>query len=436
MAFGSLFTGVTALQANQQMLDVIGNNLANSNTPAFKEQNVTFADLFYQTLQPPTPSTQAAGGTNPIQSGFGAKMSSISTVNTQGTLQPTGNSLDMGIDGNGYFQESDGNNTYYTRAGSFAVDSSGFLRDPATGFNVMRFGNVGEPATTSAGFQVPGDDRIKVPFGAGTPGQVTTTVGAVGNLNASAAVGDTVPTAIQIYDQQGNAHTLSLTFTNTAVNTWSVSATVPQADVAPVTTTTNGVTTTTPGTNTFTLGPITFGADGSPSSLGTTSLSVTFAGTQVAQTVNTTFASKTGAFDGVTQFGGTSSAAITSQDGFASGTLTSVNVGKDGTISGVFSNGKVTPLATLAIASFANQSGLQREGNNLMSVTSQSGEALVGAGESAGRGAVQQGVLEQSNVDVATEFTQLIVAQRSYEMNAKTITVSDQVLQTLTNIIQ
>src|SRR5579872_6607866 len=111
-AFSSLLAGVTGLNTNQQMLDVIGNNLANSNTTAYKSQSVSFEDLFYQTLQPATPSTQQAGGTDPIQVGFGTKMGTISSNMNQGSLQPTGNQLDMGIQGAGFFVENDGTNTF------------------------------------------------------------------------------------------------------------------------------------------------------------------------------------------------------------------------------------------------------------------------------------------------------------------------------------
>jgi flagellar hook protein FlgE len=434
MAFGSLLTGVSALQADQQMLDVIGNNLANSNTPGFKEQRPRFADLFYQTLVPPTPSTAVAGGTDPIQLGYGARMSSIDTIQSQGTLQPTGRDYDVGIQGDGFFQLSDGTRTFYSRAGSFDVDSSGFLRDPADGFNVLRFGSVGEPSATSQGFQIPGDDRIRIPLGAGSPGQPTANITLSGNLSADAAVGTTVPSAIQVYDDQGSAHTLSLTFTKTAANTWDLSASIPAADgtLGPVA---SGGT----ASNTADLGTVTFDNNGAPvgSSAGPVTLTMTanFTGITATQTIKLSVGTA-GAFDGLTQFGGSPSAAAVSQDGFGSGTLTTVNIGKDGVINGVFSNGKVVPLAQLAVASFTNPSGLQREGNNLFSVTSQSGQPLIGAGLTAGRGSVQQGVVEQSNVDVATEFTQLIIAQRGFEVNAKTITVSDQVLQALSNIIQ
>jgi flagellar hook protein FlgE len=418
-SFGSLLTGVTGLKANQEMLDVVGNNLANSNTPGFKGQRVRFADLFYQTMQPATPSTASAGGADPVQLGFGTRISSVDTLLSQGTLEPTGRDLDIGIQGAGYFQLSDGNSSFFTRAGSFDVDSSGILRDPSTGFNVLRFGNVGE----STGFQQFGDPRIHVPFGIGAPGQVTSTVSLLGNLGATTPVNGTVPSSIQVFDSKGTGHTLSLTFKKTAANpdAWTVSASVPAAE----------------GTVSGTLGPITFNSDGSPSALGNQTLTFDFSnsGASAGQAIQFTMGTVNG-FDGLTEFGGNSTAAASTQDGFATGTLTSVSISKDGIINGVFTNGKITPLAQLAMASFANPAALNREGNNLFTMTAQSGQAMIGPGLNAGRGGIQQGVLEQSNVDVATEFTPLIVAQRAYEVNARTVTVSDQVLQTLTNIIR
>jgi flagellar hook protein FlgE len=154
-----------------------------------------------------------------------------------------------------------------------------------------------------------------------------------------------------------------------------------------------------------------------------------------AQTITLNFGTP-GGFNGLTQFGGATSAAAVDQDGFGAGFLTSVSVASDGVINGVFTNGQILPLAQMAIATFVNPGGLGREGNNLFSLTSQSGEALIGAGGSGGRGLVQQGTLESSNVDVALEFTRLIIAQRGFQVNARTITVGNEVLQELANIIR
>jgi len=565
MAFDSIAAGVSGLNANQQMLDVVGNNLANSNTTAYKSQSVNFEDVLYQTLQPATPSTQTTGGTDPIQVGFGTRMGAFENNMNQGTLVPTGNEFDMGLQGAGFFEESEGTNVYYTRAGSFTVNSAGYLVDPSTGYNVTRFGSVGEPSAAGPGFQVPGDERIQIPFGSSTPGEITSNVTLQGNLDAtspggtsgtptanvtlqgtldsSASDGTTVNGSMQVDDSKGAAHTLSLTFTKTAADTWSLSESVPAAEGSvtggPTTLTFDATTgaltapasgtaaltfnfsasgasssqsvtlslsglseasgassaaatsqdgvaavagTTVPAaiqifdskgtghtlTLTFTksaanpsasppvpdswsvsasvpstegsvsgtLGPITFNSEGSLASTGNTNLTFDFSKSGASNNQTITFnPGAIGGFAGLTEFGVTSTAAATNQNGFGSGTLTSVSIAADGTINGVFTNGKVAPLAQLAIADFTNPGGLSRQGDNLFTQTTQSGQPLVGAGGSGGRGTVQQGVLEQSNVDVALEFTQLIIAQRGYEVNARTVTVSDQVLQDLTNII-
>ena len=571
--FGSILSGVTGLNAAQQDLDIIGNNLANADTTGYKSQSVSFEDLFYQTLQPATPSTQNVGGTDPIQVGFGTKVASINNEMTQGTLTPTGNQLDMGIQGAGFFEESDGTNTYFTRNGGYTVDSAGYLQDPATGFNVLRFGNVGEPSAAGPGFQVAGDERIQIPFGSSIPGNITQNVTLQGNLDATAVgtvtgqatanvtlagtldsaaapgttvngtiqiydslgvphtlsvtfdkvgqdannnnddewtltssvlaaegsvsagspvtlefdssgtlvtpqsgtaaltldfspsgasnsqpvtlnlsglsetaavstaapttqdgvetvAGTTVPAAIQIFDSKGSGHTLTLTFTKTAANpnanpptpeSWSITPSIPASE----------------GTLSGTLGPITFNTDGSLASTGSSSLTFDFSksGASANQVVNFNEGVLKG-FTGLTEFGGNSTAAATNQDGFASGTLTTVSIGADGTIDGVFTNGKTTALAQLAVAMFSNPAGLSREGNNLFSATTQSGQPVTGAARAPDAAASSRGCSSNPNVDVANDFTQLIIAQRSYEVNARTVTVSDQVLQDLTQIIR
>lgn len=420
MAFGSLSTGVSGLRTNQQALDVIGNNLANSNTSGYKSQRTRFADLFYQTLSPATAATASTGGTNALQTGFGAKTAAVDTILTQGSLEPSGNDLDLGLQGQGFFVVNTGTQNLFTRDGAFDVDVSNFLVSPATGFTVQRFGNIGEGTATTPAFQTPQDNRINIPFGTGVPGQATTTVSLQGNLSANAAINDTVTSAIQIFDLQGTAHTLNLTFTKTAANTWSIAGAIPAADGAMVD---------------AAAGPLTFNNNGSLAGAPDVSMSIQFNNITVPQTLTLGVGTVNG-FDGLTQFGGGSAASARSQNGFAAGSLTSVSVAKDGIVNGVFTNGQILPLAQLAIANFVNPAGLNREGNNTFSLTPQSGNALIGAGQTGGRGDILQGTLESSNVDVALEFTRLIIAQRGFQVNARTITVSDQVLQTLANIIQ
>jgi flagellar hook protein FlgE len=565
----ALLTGVDGLKVHQQMLDVVGNNLANLNTTGFKEQRARFSDLVYETLSQATSSTsQKVGGTNPLQVGLGVKLAAIDTDLSQGSLEATNGDFDMAIEGAGFFVVNNGVTDLYTRAGGFAVDENNFLVDPATGFHVQRFGTVGEGTATTPAFQTPNDTSIKIPFGTGLPGQVTKTVTLQGNLSANAVGpqaqvltsaqpfldkslpgnppatgatllnnltingvpyvngdqiritgttttgapvnalmnvgpattmndlvnfingqfgpgatatlapppasaapgslvltanatgpsqlsmaigdrtappdtgssswsstamqvttvgkdGDTVTTAIQIYDQQGTPHDLSLTFTKVANDVWNLTGTIPSADGTVIDGQVNG---------------ITFNDNGSfsqvsGSGVGDPFMTFQFNGISVPQTIGFNFGSQNG-FNGLTQFGGSSSASATNQDGFAAGYLTSVSVSKGGVIDGVFTNGQTLPIAQLAIASFTNPAGLNRQGDNFYSLSTKSGVPLIGGGLTGGRGQVQQGTLEASNVDVALEFTRLIIAQRGFEVNARTITTADQVLQDLTNIIR
>jgi flagellar hook protein FlgE len=550
----SLFAGVSGLQAHQEMLDVVGNNLANINTTGFKSQRTEFADLLYQTIKPGA-GTLAAGvsGTDPIQLGVGVQVAGISQSQTQGGLESTGGAFDMAISGTGFFVVNNGTTDLYTRAGAFDVDANNFLIDPTTGFRVQRFGTVGEATATTPGFQVPGDSSIRIPFGTAIPGQETRTVTLQGNLSATAlgplaqtltsaqaftsggspatgstllnslddkqvnyggtdslriqtttasgtttttfgvgatttlgnvvsqintqfagvatasivngnivltaantgpnpqlnlvisdspgntgvggwanhtmtttTVGktaDTLNSSIQIFDTQGTAHTLTLTFVKqAAANTWNMTASIPTSDGTMTNNTVTG---------------ITFNPDGSFNQITGTNPFITFQinGLNVPQTIGFNFGTSR-SFNGLTQFGGTSTAAAKNQDGFAPGFLSNVSVGSDGTLNGVFTNGQILPIAQLAIATFNNPAGLNRQGNNFFNLSSSSGLALLGPGLSGGRGSVQQGVLESSNVDVALEFTRLIIAQRGFQVNARTISTSNDILQDLVTIIR
>lgn len=415
MALNALFTGSTGLVANSTTLDIIGSNLANSNTTGFKAQRVQFNDLVYQTLNPGSGPSGNFGGVNPIQMGAGVEIGSIGTNLSQGNLTTTGRPLDMGLNGAGFFVLSDGTNTVYSRAGAFDVDAAGFLVDPATGLHVQRFGNAGEPTPTTPGFQVVGDQNIRVPFGAGIPGLPTLNVQMQGNIQNSIAIGGSYTTAIQVYDTQSTPRALNVTFTKTAADTYTVSATVS-----------GGTATVAPATLTF---------DGNGLLVSPASAAVTLTGLPGPQTLNLNFGTP-GQSTGVTQFGQASTATGVTQDGRGSGILTSVSVQTDGTLIGVFSNGRTVPLAQLALATFNNPGGLIRQGDNYFTNSPASGEALTGPGGTGGRGTVQGGALEASNVDIAIEFSRLIIAQRGFQVNARTVTAANETLQELANIIR
>jgi flagellar hook protein FlgE len=417
MALTALFTGSTGLLTFSRALDVVGNNLANLNTTAYKVQRTLFKDIFYQTLNPGSAPSGTFGGTNPSQLGFGSALGVIDSVFLQGSINPTGRTLDAAIQGKGFFVVTDGTSTFYTRAGSFTVDAAGFLVDFVTGFRVQRTGTVGEPQPGQPGFQTPGVLDIRVPFGAGLSGVPTANVVLQGNLSSTLNVGDSISTAIQIYDSQSTLRALTITFTKTAVNQFQASATV------------------TGGTATIPPTPIVFDTAGLLVSPATLTVNISGIPGAAAQNIVLNLGTP-GTSSGLTQFGGPSTAAAVTQDGFASGTLISVSFNQNGELVGQFSNGRTQPLAQLAIAGFNNESGLLRSGNNYYAASPSSGEAVIGAAGTGGLGLVQGSALEGSNVDIATEFARLIIAQRGFQVNARSITAANETLQELANLIR
>ncbi|MBX9581946.1 MAG: flagellar hook protein FlgE [Gemmataceae bacterium] len=423
MALSALFTGSTGLRANSSTLDTVGNNLANINTTGYKGQRLVFKDLVYQTLNPGSAPAGGLGGTNPTQSGFGVGVGSVDNLFQQGAVTPTGRSLDAALQGTGFFVMSNGQATAYSRAGSFSVDAAGYLVDPNTGFRVQRTGPTGEGSATAPGFQVPGVTDIQVPFGAGVAGVSTTTAQVQGNLGAGLLVGQSVTAGIQVYDAQSTPRALTVTFTKTAPNTFDVTATVS-----------GGTATVQPDATTGTT--VTFGSDGLLAGPGSLAVRLSgIPGITAPQDVTLDFGT-VGQATGLTQFGGASTAALTTQDGAGAGVLTAVSFDTSGIVQGQFSNGRTIALAQLAIAGFNNESGLLRQGNNYFSASASSGQALVGVAGTGGRGTVQGSALEGSNVDIAVEFSRLIIAQRGFQVNARTMTAANETLQELANVIR
>lgn len=693
----SLFSSASALSASQTLLNVVGNNLANSNTVGFKAQHVEFATQFTQTLQAASAPSSGSGGTNPIQIGNGVQVGATSTNLTQGTFESTGNPYDLAIQGSGFFVVSNSSGPMYTRAGAFSPDSQGYLVDPATGYRVQRTGTVGEATPTSPAFQVPGISDVRVPLGMTIPGSATQNITFNGNLNSSASPpvaavltsgqpltfgggaatdstllnsldqtavpyvagdkiqitgsrfdgspitaeytitgtssdtlgallntinaqflsetpgegatasldsgghivlkanqggtasmtlslvnntattgagtkftnftqtvagkpGDTATTAIQVYDAQFAPHTITFTYTKTAPNVWDVKASMDPKEgtlsgfgldnvVAGLTFNENGsfqgvastskaelMATQSPFTlggmpadlstplasldqhtggayaagdsiqisgtdqNGTPVGPITLptagatvgdliskinssfsGAtaslDGSgniqfrSATTGQSSLSLriqdtatntggktqfsgfmeatrgtdgndnisfqinNLAGFGTPQTIKLSFGTAN-AFDGITQLGGGTSAAAKSQDGYAQGTLQSATVGQDGVVTGQFTNGRTEKLAQIAIATFTNPEGLMRSTNNYFAATANTGSAVITTPGSGSAGSIQSGSLESSNVDVGAEFTQLVAAQRGYQVNAQAFSAANQMLQETAGLLR
>lgn len=419
MALNALFIGSSGLAANSMALDVVGQNLANLNTTGFKSQRVLFQDLVYQTMNTGSAPSGGLGGTNPVQGGTGVGVGALGTAFSQGSITPTGRPLDAAIQGDGFFVLSNGAGTAFSRNGAFDVDAAGFLVDPNTGFRVQRTGTVGEATPTTPGFQTTGDNNIQVPFGAGLQGIATANVSFQGNLSNGLAIGSAPPPAgIQVFDSQSTPRALAVTFTKTANNAFTATATIAG------------------GTATITNPNVTFDANGLL--IGPANLTVNLTGLTggaLDQTLTISLGTP-GQSTGITQFGGASTPTAVTQDGTGFGTLTGVSFDQTGQVQGRFSNGRTVPIAQLAIAGFNNQTGLLRDGNNYYVASAASGQPIIGTAASGGVGSIQGGSLEGSNVDVAAEFSRLIIAQRGFQVNAQTITAANETLQQLANIIR
>ncbi len=552
----TLQIGVSGLNAHEKMLEVVGNNIANANTTAFKSRRVLFSDLLYEGIRSTSGErTGVIGSINPSQIGNGVQVASIDVDFNQGELEPTGDPLDMAIEGDGFFVADGGPaGQLYTRAGSFRVDEQGSLVDPATGFKVQRFGALGEPDGLNTGFQVPGDSSIRIPFGAaiggqgtdfvniagnlkagstgplerqlqsfiawtvgGVPATATTqlnqldgltrayvagdqiqTVGAESNgspisanfnvtptstlgdlvsfidttytsagaaLNAAGKIvltadgtgpsllsmtlsnspanqgnvglnnnpmvvtaagkdGDRVMGGIQVFDIRGGAHVVNLTYQKQADSSWTMTAALDAADGNVV----DG-----------SVQRITFNPDGSFAGAGATGtgdlfVSMSFTGIPAPQVMRFGFGDPN-SLQGLTELASSSSISA-QQNGFSPGKLISVRIKGTGEIEGVASNGRAIPIAQLAIASFRNPDGLLGVGDNFYAASGSAGDPEIGTGQAGSRGSIQSGQLERSNVDMATEFTRLIVAQRGFSANARTITVASETLEELLGLIR
>lgn len=388
----SLFSGISGLRSHQTMLDVTGNNIANVNTTGYKSSQTQFQDTLSQVLQNAGAPQAGVGGTNPAQVGLGVRVAGITTNFTQGAAQLTGRSTDMMIQGDGFFVVSKGGQNFYTRAGSFDFDSSGQMVLPGDGALVQGWAAVNGVVDTNTALT-----DLRVPTGALMPARATTKAPFAGNLQQDAAVGTILDRTVKAYDATGNARQIALTFTKSATG-WSLAAT-------------DGAATVTPGALTF----------------DPTTGALTSAGTFTLGGVNVDISKITG-------FAGLDSVKPGIQDGYSAGQLQSFALGADGTITGAFSNGLKQVIGRMALAGFNNPAGLSKAGGSLYTTSVNSGDPQVGIAGGAGRGTLAGGALEMSNVDLSSEFTQLIIAQRGFQANSRVITTSDEVLQELVNL--
>ncbi len=424
----AFFSAISGMQNHMSYMDVVGNNIANVNTVAYKSARVTFQDVLGQTLKGASAPQDGRGGTNPAQIGLGMRLGGIDSVMSQGSLQSTGKLTDFAIQGDGFFVVSDGKRNFYTRDGAFDIGVDGGLVNPTTGLRVM-----GWNADPSGAVDTQSSlTSLNIPFGTRISALPTTDMKMAGNLDSGTptyAAGPpevgVVSTTLTSYDSLGNVHTVKVDFQKSATaNTWNVVAKYDDNDAD---TLLNNAATVTNGTIVFkTNGEL----DTSIANNGIVSLSLGSLGTGSVDPLD--FKIDATKF---TQFAGASQTNVSTQDGFPAGALVSFAIASNGEISGIYSNGSNKIIGQLALASFVNAGGLQRSGQNLWTATSNSGDPITGAPNTNSRGAVSTGTLETSNVDLAEQFTNVIIAQRGFQANSRVITASDQLLQDLVNII-
>jgi len=410
----SFSTALSGLDATSQELSVISNNLANLNTVAYKGSSTTFQDLFYQGFG-------STGSGNPIQVGVGVAVGSVPANFTQGTIQSDGVPTDIAIQGTGFLVGQNNGQQVFLRAGNLSVNADGTLL-ATDGSEILGYQAVNGAINTN---QVPGP--LTISTGLINPPNPTSNAQLSLNLDSNTAVGGTFGTAITVYDSLGQPHVLTYTFTNTAPDNWNYSITIPQADITGAT-----------GPVTLKSGTLVFNGAGvlTTPAADVAGIAINnFADGAENQTFNWNLFDSNGVGQ-VTQVAAASATATTQQDGFASGSLVSYSIGSDGTIEGSFSNGQTQPLGQILLATFANQEGLSRNGQNEFLSTLDSGAANIGIAGTGGRGTIDGGSLEQSNVDISTEFANLIVAQSGYEANAKVVTTLDTIVQDTINLIQ
>lgn len=405
--------GLSGLNAASKSLEVIGNNVSNSNTVGFKQSQAQFADVFANSL--------TGGGASQI--GIGTKVAKVQQEFTQGNITSSNNPLDIAINGGGFFRMSDNGTVTYTRNGQFQLDKQGFIVN-SEGKNLTGYTMTNGVLSTGS----PANLQIST---ADLAPSATTAVTGLFNLDSrdtnlvSANFDPADPTtyhhstSANVYDSLGNSHVMQNFFVKTAAGTWDVFTTAdgvptaytpPAAPVATANMVFNGTgvgPTITPATPTVNI-PVTTGAS-SP-------LNVTLD------------------FSQSTQFGSGFSVNSLSQDGYTSGRLSGFNFSADGTIVGRYTNGQSATLGQVALANFTNPNGLQSLGNNAWAETADSGPSLVGIPNTGGFGIMQSNAVEDSNVDLTAELVNMITAQRVYQANAQTIKTQDQVLQTLVNL--
>lgn len=400
---------LTGLEASSTALNTIANNLSNMNTTAFKSQDVSFIDLFYQEIG-------CNGAGDPLQVGAGTQVGSTETDFAQGSINETGNATDVALNGNGFFVVENNGQTEYTRDGNFTLSSSGALTTQG-GQQVMGYPVVNGAVDTNAPLT-----PIQIPVGEVEQPQATSTMSLTANLDATAAAGTVVPAQITVFDSLGVSHVATINFTAQGNGAWGYSISLPAGGA-------------TGGTNL--TGTLQFDANGNLTAPAANVGGIQFTGlSDGASNMNVTWdLYGSNNQPTITQVASASAVEGTLQNGYASGEYNGFTIDANGVVSAKFLNGQTTPVGQLALANITNEQGLTIAAGNNYQTTLASGAASIGVAGSAGLGTMQDAALEQSNVDISTQFSDLIVAQQAFEASSKAITTFDTVSQETINMI-
>jgi flagellar hook protein FlgE len=418
--FNVFSTALSALDATSTAIDVVGNNLANMDTTGFKGSDMAFSDLISQSI----------GNNGGTEVGFGTAQPLSIQDFSQGAIQSETGPLDAAIQGSGFFVAQNANgNTLYTRDGTFQVDNSGNLTT-ATGEDVQGWTALNADGSINTSGPI---GNIAITSGALKPPAATTAMTVSLNLNSTATADATSSFSVPVtsYDSLGTPHVLTVDFQKTGSNTWSYQVTLPGSDVTAGTAGTPFDIPNASGTLTFDAsGQLTSPAAGSPIAVAIPGLS------DGAADMNVTWNpySTTGA-GLITQFGQASASSANTQNGEAAAQLVSVSIANGGAIVANYSDGIQTTVGQVAVASIGNPSTLINAGDNQYTLSASTDNPSVGTPGTGGRGTVVGSALEASNVDLATQFTNLIQFQRSYEANAHVVTTADQLSQDTINLI-
>lgn len=418
---GTLFTGRSGLSAHGDAISVVGDNIANANTVGFKGSRANFEDILARSV-----------GAGPGDIGLGVRVAKIQTMLGQGALLGTGVATDLAVKGNGFFVvrgAADGlSGNFFTRAGQFHLNSDGQLVNDAglivQGYGVDANNTIVKTVTD-----------LTVPTSQ-VPPKSTTSATVVGNLDSDESepanpFSTTDPTgtsnfstSVTVYDSLGKGHTVNVYFRKeAAAGTWSYHALV---DGGELTGGTAGV------FEEEASGTLVFDTQGRLTTNTATASDFDFLGAVQSQAITFDFGDATGAggtgLQGMTNFSSASAISFLDQDGYSSGALSGISIDSDGTVNGVFSNGTQQTVGKVLLADFANAEGLRRMGGNLWLDSTESGAALISEAAQGGRGTINAGSLEQSNVDLAKEFVDMIALQRGFQANSRTIQTADQML--------